>query len=83
MGPLYQVQNPINTALQGMGSAASTYGSMDKTRSAPNPTIGGGMMAGAGGAIAGAELAKLLGYSSGGSFAGIGAGFGMLSYFLS
>lgn len=60
---MYQVQNPINTAFQGMGQASSTFGAMTKDigPEEPKQTAGGAMMSGLGGASAGAGLGMMTG----------------------
>lgn len=61
---MYQVQNPIQQAMTGMSQASGTYGSMMKDIPAnrkPEPTAGGAIMSGAGGAVAGAQLGTMIG----------------------
>lgn len=54
----------------------------------PGPNIGGGIMAGVGGALAASALGSAIGGATGGAIGGppgmlVGAGIGLLSYFLS
>jgi hypothetical protein len=60
---MYQIENPIGKAMSGMSGAAGTYGSMMKDIPAnrkPGSTVGGGVMAGMGGAAMGAQVGKLM-----------------------
>lgn len=92
IGGLYQVKNPMETAMQGMAQAAGTYGSMSKNQKTETKeaakTIGGGMMAAGGGAAAGASIgSSIAGGASSGSVGGywgaaIGAVVGGLAYLL-
>ncbi len=61
-GLLYEVQNPINEAMSGMQSAASTAASMDKKDveyEEPKKTFGGTLQSGFGGALAGYTMSPL------------------------
>lgn len=92
---MYQVENPMGRAIDGMGQAAGTYSRLTKDIKVeePEPTAGGAIMSGAGGALMGAQGASLLGYgatsaakgaSVGGLWgAGIGAALGVGAYLLS
>jgi len=88
IGGIYQVKNPMETAMQGMSQAAGTYGNMSqrkevKTEEAAK-TVGGGIAAGAGGAVGGAMAGAQIGGTAGGYWgAGIGAVVGGLAYLLS
>ena len=67
---MYTVENPINKALEGLDQAASTYASMDKDIPAeqdPGPSTGGTIMAGVGGAVAGATTLGALSTSAAGA----------------
>lgn len=79
---LFSVSDPSQKAMQGLGQAANTYAAMDKERKAPGKTVGGGLMSAAGGAVAGAEIAKTLSLTGPQGMA-LGAGAMALSYFLS
>ena len=92
IGGLYQVKNPMDTAMRGMSQAAGTYGNMSKNQKTEtkeaDKTVGGGMMAGVGGAAAGASIGTAIaGGASTGSAGGywgaaIGAVVGGLAYLL-
>lgn len=63
---MYQIENPIGKAMNGMNNAAGTYGGMMKNipkPEKPDPTVGGAMMAGAGGAAMGAQAGTMMGAS--------------------
>lgn len=80
---LYEVANPIDKALPGMGQAASTTAAMTKNQTQTTKVdkgAGGALISGAGGALAGAELAPLLG-ASGPAGAIAGGVLGLASYF--
>ena len=65
---MYQIENPIGKAMNGMSGAAGTYGSMMKDIPAnrkPGSTVGGGVMAGMGGAAMGFQTGNLLGATAG------------------
>ncbi len=79
----YEVPNALDKAFGGLSSAAQTTSAMQKEQMYPKKTIGAGIMTGAGGALAGAELGALWGSAGGPWGAAIGAGVGALSYFLS
>lgn len=59
---LYRVENPANRASDLMNGARSSLAAMGQNRTtkqtAPEPTVGGAVGAGMGGAVAGSELAK-------------------------
>ena len=87
---MYQIQNPINSAMSGMGQAAGTLGSMTKDVGIekPKPTAGGAIMGGVGGAITASALGGAMGGAAGGAVGGsVGMGVGALvgigSYLLS
>lgn len=90
IGGMYQVKNPMETAMQGMSQAAGTYGNMSKrsetTKEEAAKTVGGGIAAGAGGAAAGASIgASMSSGAASGSAGGywgaaIGAVVGGLAY---
>ena len=87
IGGLYQVKNPMDTAMQGMAQAAGTYGSMSrntetKTEAAAK-TIGGGAQSAAGGAVAGAIIGAEVGWIGGPWGAAAGAVIGGLAYMFS
>jgi hypothetical protein len=92
IGGMYQVKNPMETAMQGMSQAAGTYGNMSKNQKTETQeaakTIGGGVAAGAGGAAAGASIgASMSSGAASGSAGGywgaaIGAVVGGLAYML-
>ena len=91
--PLYNVENPYSKATNVLSQASNTYASMDKKKEvdAPGKTVGGGIMSGLGGAMAGAEIGGLMAEPGATGLAAIGgpvplaigAGVGLLSYFLS
>ncbi len=94
--PLYHVENPANKAMGALDSAANTYGRMEKEVKVKEPekTMGGGMMNAAGGTLAAASIGSMMAgeaaAAAGGVAAlggpvtlGVGAGLGLLSYFLS
>ncbi len=56
---MYNIENPIGKAMGGMSQAGGTFGSMQKDTKVekPDPTVGGGAMAGMGGAVTAATLA--------------------------
>jgi len=88
IGGFYKVENPMNTAMQGMANAAGTYASMSKRTEVKHEeaakSVGGGLIAGAGGAASGALVGAQIGGAAGGPWgAAIGAGIGLLSYILS
>ena len=60
---MYQVENPIGKAMSGMGQASGTFAAMgqDRKQIKPDPTVGGGLMAGMGGAVAGAQVGTMVG----------------------
>lgn len=89
---MYQIENPIGKAMNGMGQAAGTYGRMGQDIPAnrdPGPTIGGGIGAGVGGAVAASTLGSAMGTGAVAGFVGgppgmaIGALLGIGSYLLS
>lgn len=86
---MYQVQNPINTAISGMGQAANTFGAMTKAGpQRPGPTAGGAVMSGVGGAVTASALGSAMGGAAGGAVGGppgmvVGALMGIGSYLLS
>jgi hypothetical protein len=88
IGGMYQVKNPMETAMQGMANAANSYSKMDKggkTETEVAKTAGGAIASGAGGAAAGASIGSSItqGASVGGWWgAGIGAAVGILGYLL-
>jgi len=81
-------------AMQGMSQAASTAGMMtpEIDQKTPGPSIGGGVMAGAGGALVAGQMGSALtagGAAKAGAAVGgpwglaVGAGIGALAHFLS
>ena len=58
--PLYSPTSPMESARKGLADAGSTMGSMSKgsttTTEGPGKTVGGGIMAGVGGAAAGSMM---------------------------
>ena len=85
--PLYDPENPFSRGQGLLKQAGQTTAAMDKDESIdpPGKTIGGGIMAGAGGAMAGASIGSLagIGAMTGGTGLAIAAGVGLLAYFLS
>jgi hypothetical protein len=87
---LYNVQSPLANARAFMGQAANSYGAMQRKAERPDPTLGGGMMSAAGGALTAASIGSALGSTTAAGAAvggpagmAVGAGLGALSYFLS
>lgn len=79
---LYQVENPYNKATSAMQGAAGSYANMQQKPYTPPKTVGGGIMSAGMGAMGGAGLASTLAMSTPHG-AAIGAGVGLLGYFLS
>ncbi len=86
IGGMYQVKNPMETAMQGMSQAAGSYGQMSKKTETKHEeaakTVGGGVQAAAGGAIGGAMVGAEIGSVGGPWGAAIGAVVGGLAYML-
>lgn len=60
---MYEIENPIGKAMDGMSKASGSYGSMMKDIKGPekpDPTVGGGAMAGMSGAVAGAQVGTMV-----------------------
>ena len=74
--PLYNIQSPMESARKGLADAGNTMGSMSKgsttTTEGPGPTAGGAIMAGVGGATAGAALMGGGALATGATVAGVG-----------
>ncbi|TWI61612.1 hypothetical protein LZ24_03428 [Desulfobotulus alkaliphilus] len=81
---LYQVQDPSQKALGGLGQASQSYASMQKAQPEPEKTVGGALMSGLGGATAGAGIGMAVASGPvGWGVIGGGAAVGALSYLLS
>lgn len=83
---LYSVSDPSDKVLRGYGQAAQSYASMDKVRTTEEPrkTVGGGLAAASGMALAGAEAGSMVLPGPGTAIgAVIGTAVGGLSYYLS
>jgi hypothetical protein len=91
-GGLFQVENPIKAAQQGLGMAGQTLAQMQRkgggtsvTQSeGPGKSVGGALGSGAGLAISGAKIGTAIAPGIGTAIgAGAGAVIGLASYFLS
>jgi len=91
---LYQPKDPKEAASNTLAQASRTLASMSQKGTktsetqAPGHTFGGGLMSAMGGAAAGASIASMatgakMGSSLGWWGAGIGAGVGLLAYYMS
>ena len=73
---LFDIEDPAQATTNMYGNASRTAGSMMQAQpEPPGPTAGGGIMAGAGGALMGAQLAGTSFFSG----AGAGAGFAAMA----
>ena len=73
---MYQIENPIGKAMSGMSKAANSFWGMTKNipgPKKPEPTAGGAIMSGMGGAAMGAQVGSLMG-AGGAAAAGAAAG---------
>ena len=92
---MYQIENPIGKAMQGMSNASGSYGAMMNDIPAnrdPGPTAGGAISAGMGGATTAAAAGSLMSSAGAGAAGGavggawgmaIGAAIGIGAYLLS
>lgn len=77
---LYPVEDTAGRAMQGMGSAASTFGAMGQNRTtktkAPDKSVGGAMGSAGGMGLAGFQIGGPIGGA-------VGAGVGAMTYLFS
>lgn len=88
---LYEVSNPVNRAMEALGKAGASYGSMMRKNEPPGKTAGGALQNAMGGTMAAASVGSMMAAPGAMGLAavggpvtlGIGAGVGLLAYLLS